>query len=78
LQNVARLAEIDEKLGKDLYRIACYADLVPAVAEGNPIRVYQTGEFLQDNGEIIQLLIYFVLHPDDTVELQHIEAVNKN
>ena len=62
-------------LAKELYRIACFADLVPLLPGSTTLRVYQTSPLLRDDGAIVRVLIYFVLREDDTVELQHVEAV---
>lgn len=78
LQNFGALPHIEDLLARDLYRIAVYADLIPCLGEKSPLRVFQTKEFMKEDGQLIRLLIYFVLRPDDAVELQHIEAVEQD
>lgn len=78
LQSLGTLPHIEEILARDLYRIALYADLVPCLGEESPLRVFQTKEFLREDGQLIRLLIYFVLRPDNAVVLQHIEAVHED
>lgn len=75
LQRLGNLRNVEEVLAKELYRIACYADLVAALPGSKSLRIYQTEPLLRDDGQIVRVLIYFVLREDDAVELQHIEAV---
>jgi hypothetical protein len=76
LRKFANLPNADELLAKEFYRIACYADLIPCASGNNPLRIYQTAEFLRHDGQVLQFLIYFALRPDNTVELQHIESID--
>jgi hypothetical protein len=71
-------AAVDEMLGRELFRLALYADLVPVVRGHEPLRIYRTAPFLRDNGQLIRLWIYFTLRPDSAVDLQHIEAIEEN
>jgi hypothetical protein len=41
------------------------------------LRLYQTKEFLRQDGQVVRILIYFALRNDDTVELQHIEVIEE-
>lgn len=68
---------VDEMLGRELYRLSLYADLVPVVAGHAPLRIYRTAPFLRDDGQLVRLWIYFTLRPDDAVDLQHIEAIDE-
>lgn len=65
-------------LGRELYRLALYADLVPVVAGHAPLRIYRTVPFLRDDGQLIRLWIYFALRPDDAVEMLHVEATEED
>ena len=65
-------------LGRELFRLSLYADLVPTARGHEPLRIYRTAPFLRDDGQLIRLWIYFTLRPDDAVELQHIEAIDEN
>ncbi len=69
---------MDDMLGKELYRLSLYADLVPVSAADTAMRIYRTAPFLRDDGQIVRLWIYFVLRNDDAVELHHIEAVDED
>jgi len=69
---------VDEMLGRELFRLSLYADLVPVVPKHAPLRIYRTEPFLRDDGQLIRLWIYFTLRPDDAVELLHIEAIEEN
>ncbi|HEY1111846.1 MAG TPA: hypothetical protein VGE76_24535 [Opitutaceae bacterium] len=75
LQRLAELPRADEILSEELYRLALYADLVPLAPDCQELRVYQTKEFLRADGHLLRILIYFALHDNNTVELQHIEVV---
>ena len=75
LQQVGSLRRADALLAAELYRLACYADLVRLAPGCRELRLYQTREFLGSNGQIVRILIYFVLRSDDSVKLQHIEVV---
>ena len=71
-------AAVDEMLGRELYRLSLYADLVPVVREHAPLRIYRTAPFLHDDGQLVRLWIYFTLRPDGAVELQHVESIEEN
>ena len=64
-------------LGRELYRLSLYADLVPDITGHAPLRIYRTVPFLRDDGQLVRLWIYFTLRSDDAVELQHIEAIDE-
>ena len=66
---------MDSLLAEEFYRLATYADLVPLASGCNELRLYQTKEFLHGNGQLVRILIYFVLRSDDVVDLQHIEVI---
>ena len=70
--------EVDDVLGRELYRLSLFADLVPTIAEHSSLRIYRTAPFLRGDGHLIRLWIYFVLRSDDAVELQHIETIEEN
>jgi len=69
---------MDERLGRELYRLSLYADLVGIVPGQDPLRIYRTDEFLREDGQLIRLWIYFILRSDDAVELQNIEALDED
>lgn len=75
LQRLGNLRDVEDVLAKELYRLACYADLVAAVPASKNLRIYQTERLLRDDGQVVRVLIYFVLREDDAVHLQHVEAV---
>ena len=75
LSRLGGTERMDEILGRELLRIATYADLIPEVSDHAPLRIYRSLPLLNDEDRLIHLWVYFVLHPDETVELQHIEAV---
>jgi hypothetical protein len=75
LQALGALPQIDALLADELYRLAKFADLVPRAAAGSELRLFQTKEFLLRDGQIVRVLIYFVLRANDAVELQHIELI---
>lgn len=75
LQQLGGLPRIDSLLAEEFYRLATYADLVPLAPGCAALRLYQTKEFLHRDGQIVRLLIYFVLRRGDAVELQHIEVI---
>lgn len=77
LDRLGGTERMDEIIGRELLRIATYADLVPEAPEHEPLRIYRSLPLLNDDAVLIRLWIYFVLHSDDTVELQHIEAVEE-
>jgi hypothetical protein len=77
LQKLGRLPRIDDLLSKELFRIAVYAELIPCAPGAKTLRLYQTKEFLREDGQLIRLLIYFVLRTDNAVELQNIESVEE-
>ncbi len=78
LQRPGSLPNVETVLAKELYRLACYADVVAVIPRSTALRIYQTDPLLQDDGQIVRVLIYFVLREDDTVELQHAEAVEEH
>jgi hypothetical protein len=69
---------MDTLLGRELYRISLYADLISIVPGHDPLRIYRTSNFAREDGQLIRLWIYFVLRPDEAVELLHIEAVEED
>ena len=75
LQKLGRLPRVDSLLAEELYRLAMYADLVPLAPGCEELRLYQTKEFLRQDGQVVRILIYFALRRGDTVELQHIEVI---
>ncbi len=77
LQRLGNLRDVETALAKEIYRIACYADLVTLLPGSSTLHVYQTPPMVRDDGQIVRVLIYFVLREDDTVELQHVEAVEE-
>ena len=40
--------------------------------------IYRTDLFIREDGQLIRLLIYFVLRGDNAVELQNIEAIEED
>ncbi len=76
LQRLGELRDVESVLAKELYRLACYADLVPFAPGSTSLRIYQSASLLRDDGSVVRALIYFVLRKDDTVELLHIETVD--
>lgn len=77
LQRLGGLRDVEAVLAKEFYRLACHADLVPPVSDSATLRIYQTARLLREDGAIIRVLIYFVLRENDTVELQHAEAIEE-
>ena len=77
LQRLGNLRDVEDILAKELYRIACYADLVAVAPGSKNLRIYQTDRLLRDDGQIVRVLIYFVLRQDNAVDLQHVEAVEE-
>ena len=75
LQLLGDIRQIDVVLARDFYRIACYADWVPLIDDRSPVRVFRTEPMLREDGQIVRVFVYFVLRADQSVELQHIEAV---
>lgn len=75
LQRLGNLREVEAVLAKEFYRLACYADLVPLVLGSKTLRIYQTPRLLREDGQLVRVLIYFVLRQDDSVDLQHVEAM---
>ncbi|MBI2812755.1 MAG: hypothetical protein HYX71_00530 [Opitutae bacterium] len=69
---------MDELLGRELYRLALYADLVPVAAGCDELRIYRTDPFLREDGHLIRVWIYFTLQKDGAVALQHIEAIEED
>ena len=69
LAKLGGAAEMDERLGRELYRLSLYADLVRLVPHQEALRIYQTDEFVHEDGQLIRLWIYFVLRNDDAVDL---------
>lgn len=77
LQRLGALQDVEAVLAKEFYRLACYADLVPLAPGSKTLRIYQTSRLLREDGGIVRVLIYFVLRENDTVELQHTEAIEE-
>ena len=77
LQRLGDLRDVEIVLAKEFYRLACYADLVPLAPGSTALRIYQTSRLLREDGAVVRVLIYFVLREDDTVELQHAEAIEE-
>jgi hypothetical protein len=76
LAQLGDLPQVEAVLAEEMYRLSCYADLVPLVPGCRQLRVYQTRELLRDDGQVIRILIYFALRArGHVVELQHIEAI---
>ena len=76
LQRLGDLRNVEDVLAKELYRLACYAELVPLAPGATSLRIYQTAPVLGEDGTVLRILIYFVLQEGgDAVELQHIEAI---
>jgi hypothetical protein len=75
---IGETATVDEMLGRELFRLSLYADLVPTVRGHEPLRIYRTTPFVRNSGQLVRLWIYFTLRPDNAVELQHIEAFDEN
>ena len=75
LQRLGDLRDVETVPAKELYRLACYADLVPLAPGSNKLRIYQTSRLWRDDGEVIRILIFFVLREDDVVELEHAEVI---
>jgi hypothetical protein len=69
------LPKVDSILAEELYRLATYADLVPLAPGCTELRLYQTKEFLRQDGQVVRIVIYFALRSNDTVELQHVELI---
>ena len=78
LQRLGNLRDVENVLAKELYRLACYANLVTLVPATRALRFYQTARLLREEGAVVRVLIYFVLRADDAVKLQHIEAVKES
>lgn len=78
LTKLGDAAEMDERLGRELYRLSLYADLVAVVPGQEALRIYRTDVFVREDGQLIRLWIYFVLRSDNAVELQNIEAVEED
>lgn len=47
----------------------------PSRHGSSSLRIYQTQRLLREDGQVVRVLIYFVLREDDAVELQHVEAI---
>ena len=77
IQKLGSLPRVDSLLAEELYRLATYADLVPLAPGCEELRLYQTKEFLRQDGQVVRILIYFALRRDETVELQHIEVTEE-
>lgn len=77
LNRLGGAEKLDDLLGRELYRLALYADLVPVAAGCGDLRIYRTDPFLREDGHLIRIWIYFTLQKDDTVALQHIEAMEE-
>lgn len=78
LTQLGDAADMDERLGRELYRLSLYADLVAIVPGQDALRIYRTADFVREDGQLIRLWIYFVLRSDNAVELQNIEAVEED
>ena len=78
LQRLGDLRDVEAVLAKEFYRLACYADLVPLAPGSTTLRIYQTSPLLREDGRIVRVLIYFVVREDDSVELQHVEAIEED
>ena len=78
LQQLGDLRDVETVLAKEFYRLACYADLIPLAPRSTTLRIYQTAPLLRENGDVVRVLIYFVLRENNTVELQHLEAVKED
>ncbi len=68
---------MDELLGRELYRLSLYADLVPTAPGCDALRIYQSAPFLREDGQLVRIWIYFTLQADDSVNLQHAEAIEE-
>jgi hypothetical protein len=78
LTQLGDLPHAEEILADEMYRMSCYAELVPVVPGCRQLRVYQTRELLRSDGQVVRILIYFALRERGrVVELQHIEAVEE-
>ena len=77
LQRLGDVRDVETVLAKEFYRLSCYANLVPLAPNSTTLRIYQSSRFLREDGGIVRVLIYFVLRQDDSVELQHIEAIEE-
>ncbi len=77
LNRLGGIETMDDLLGRELYRLALYADLVPMAEGCGELRIYRTDPFLREDGHLIRIWIYFTLPKDGTVSLQHIEAVEE-
>jgi hypothetical protein len=78
LLKLGALPRVEGLLAEEFYRLATYADLVPLASGCRALRLYQTKEFVRPNGQVVRLLVYFVLRTDEAVELQHIEVIEDN
>lgn len=66
-------------LGRELYRLSLYADLVPTIPEHEPLRIYRLLRLCGMRATRAALdWIYLALRGDDAVELQHVEAVDED
>lgn len=77
LQKLGNLRDVENVLAREIYRLACYADLVAIAPRSKALRIYQTDLLLRDDGTIVRVLIFFVIREDGVVELQHAEAVEE-
>lgn len=77
LQRLGNLRDVEAVLAKEFYRLACYADLVPLASGSAALRIYRTPPLLREDGALVHVLIYFVLRDSDSVELQHVEAIEE-
>ncbi len=77
LQRLGALQDVEGILAREFYRLACYTDLIALAPGSASLRIYQTPALLRDDGVIVRIVIYCVLKEDDTVELQHIEAIEE-
>ncbi len=69
---------MDEVLGRELYRLSLYADLIPPVPDGEPLRIYRTTPFVREDGHLVRLWISFTLPDEKSMELQHIESIEED
>lgn len=75
LQRLGALPRIERLLEAEFLRLAMYADVVPIARGCRRLRLYQTKPILRTDGQLVRILVYFVLRDDNSVELQHIDLV---
>ena len=71
------MRDVDSVLAKEFYRLACYARMSSLSRRAVALRIYQSAPLLREDGELVRVLIYFVLRDSEAVELQHIEAIEE-